>query len=530
MVKIIPTIIIIIFSLFAGWGLVHSGLPPTHDGEYHIVRFYEFDRTLRSGYFYPRWAPDLAHGNGIPLFTYVYPLPNYIASLFHLIGISFIDSFKLSMLFAVIVGAIGMYVWSRYLWGTAAGLTSAVVYTFAPYHFVDFIIRGSIGEIWALSFFPIFMYFITKAIKEKHVVSLLLSSITLAGIIFSHNILALSFAPFALSYIMFLFVYYKRSLKECSIFLLFFIFGIGLSAIFWLPALGENNYVTGLQIFDLSRNFADLYQLLIPSWGSGIYGLQIADQMSVQIGAINILVVLVSFISVFLLIKKKNNISWFIIFFLLWFVILFFLMQKISLPIWQTVPLLHYFQFPWRLLSLVILICGFLAGGVIYTFNKKYIATIIILLTVLTTYGYRFPAYYMERSDSYYITRSNFIDGTNSPGNAFSTVWLHGIPTIRGLATTNYTFTTNMPHAQLLSIPLTYFPSWQAMIDGKKTTVLNNNGLVSVYLPRGKHKVAVFFGQTQIENVASIISLLTGLLILTIFLKNWYSKRYAHRA
>src|SRR3989338_5683038 len=98
-----------VFNFFAGFALLNNGLPPTHDGEYHVIRFYEFYRMLSSGELYPRWAPDLNNGYGIPLFNYVYPLPNYIASFFHMLGVSFIDSFKLNMFFASILGAIFMY-------------------------------------------------------------------------------------------------------------------------------------------------------------------------------------------------------------------------------------------------------------------------------------------------------------------------------------------------------------------------------------------------------------------------------------
>ncbi|HYK09059.1 MAG TPA: hypothetical protein VEW42_06190, partial [Candidatus Eisenbacteria bacterium] len=96
----------IAMALLATWPLFHAGLMPTHDGEYHLIRFYEFDKILREGILYPRWAPDLLYGYGIPLFTYIYPLPNYVASFLHLFGASFLDSVKLNMAAATFSGAI----------------------------------------------------------------------------------------------------------------------------------------------------------------------------------------------------------------------------------------------------------------------------------------------------------------------------------------------------------------------------------------------------------------------------------------
>ncbi|MEK7073761.1 MAG: hypothetical protein AAB960_00340, partial [Patescibacteria group bacterium] len=58
--------------------LFGSRFIPTHDGEYHIIRFWQFFTGLASGQWFPRWAPDLNNGLGIPLFTFNYPFPSYI--------------------------------------------------------------------------------------------------------------------------------------------------------------------------------------------------------------------------------------------------------------------------------------------------------------------------------------------------------------------------------------------------------------------------------------------------------------------
>src|SRR5713226_8690802 len=92
--------IAIFISFLSVFSFLGKGLPPTHDGEYHAIRFYEFDKALRDGSFYPRWAPDLNNGFGVPLFNYVYPLPNYIAFFLNVIGFSFINAFKASMIIA----------------------------------------------------------------------------------------------------------------------------------------------------------------------------------------------------------------------------------------------------------------------------------------------------------------------------------------------------------------------------------------------------------------------------------------------
>ena len=275
-----PLLIAIVFAVITAFPLLNKGLLPTHDGEYHVIRFYEFDKTLRGGDWYPRWAPDLNYGHGIPLFNYVYPLPNYVASLLHFLGASFIDAFKINMFIATILGAIFFYLWTRIFWGNIGGAISSVFYTLSPYHLVDIYIRGSVGEVWALALFPGFLWGLTMLINTQKKIFMILSGAFFAAIIFSHNILGLMFVPFALSYALLL-LYQKKNIKKLLIYVLVtFFWGVGLSAIFWLPALLEKQYVTGLQIFTIADNFPEIYQLLLPSWGSGFSNGSIQNQMS----------------------------------------------------------------------------------------------------------------------------------------------------------------------------------------------------------------------------------------------------------
>ena len=111
--RILPFLIVLAFGFFSVLSLFHPGLPPTHDGEYHVVRFYEFNKTLLSGQLYPRWAPDLNKGYGSPILNYYYQLPNYFASFLHLLGLSFIDSFKIELILATLFGGLLFFLWAR---------------------------------------------------------------------------------------------------------------------------------------------------------------------------------------------------------------------------------------------------------------------------------------------------------------------------------------------------------------------------------------------------------------------------------
>lgn len=527
-----PFLIVIFLAFVSVSPLLHLGLPPTHDGEYHVVRFYEFDKVLREGVWYPRWAPDLNFGFGIPLFNYVYPLPNYLASFLHMFGFSFIDSFKLNMFIASMMGALFFYLWTKEFWGKEGAVISSVFYTFSPYHFVDIYVRGSVGEVWALALFPAFLWVLTEYVKRKGKVFYIFSSVFFALIILSHNILALMFAPFSISYAIFLAWRTKKTIVKVMLSLLQ---GIGLSAFFWLPALFEKKYAVGLEIYNVLSNFPDLYQLLIPSWGSGFFNDAVFEnQMSVQIGTANLLAILLSIIIFSLFKRRRDERHLTILFFLLWTSFIFFLITPYSMFTWKYVPFMNYFQFPWRFLSIIILCTSFLAGSLVYLWKSKIVAMIFIFLSLSLGIGYTKPAYYHMRDDNYYISRKNFMDGTNSPGNVFNTIWAEGnLKRERNklvdnsqvkilseqIRSADYRFVLEAISDTKVVVNTLYFPGWKTYIDNRIGSIKNNDGFISFFLSKGKHEVRVVFEDTFVRSISQVISLVSLISLFLFYLK-----------
>ena len=536
----IPLITVLIFAFIASFALLHKGLPPTHDGEYHVVRFIEFDKSLRGGSLYPRWAPDLNYGYGLPLFNYVYPLPNFYSSFLHFFGISFIDSFKLNFFTAILLAGLFFYLWTKSFFKEKGAMVGSVFYLFSPYMFVDIYIRGSVGEVWALALFPAFLWSITELLYKGKKNFLPVSIIFLALIIFSHNILALMFFPFSILYSLLLISFSKQKKSLIVNLLSLIIISLGLPAVFWLPALLETKYTVGLQIFDYKNNFPDFYQLLFPSWGSGFFGGTMENQMSVQIGVANLLAIFISIIALIKLRKKRDYRAKLLAFFIVSFFVVIFFMLRFSLPLWEKAPLMNYFQFPWRFLSLTILISSFLAAGIFSVFNKKIFFVIMLFLPFVFAFNYAHPAYYMDRADSYYATKPNFIDGTNSIGNSFNTLWFNANPVrqnskiqsnelinIKNLSISpqNYRFMTESTKSAGLTINTAYFPGWTAYIDNKQQAIeKNKGGLITLNIPSGRHSLEIKFQDTPIRMVSSLISILSFILVVTLFFKNWYIK------
>jgi hypothetical protein len=514
-------ILIVIFPLLS------SGYIPTHDGEYHIIRFMDFYRMISQGNLFPRWAPTMNSGYGIPIFNFHYPFPNYTGIILHLIGFQFVDAFKLSLALAYILSLIFSYIWLKIIFGKKAALTGSLIAAFIPYWFVDIYVRGSIGEVWSVVF--LLLAFVSI---EYNIYILLIISVAL--LILSHNIMAMIMLPIICLYI----ILRRKQMIN------YVIPGLLLTAYFWLPALVEKKYVVGLNTVDFTQYFADIPSLLMPSWGTGFPGSQTSGNiMSIQIGIIPIIIFFIGFI---LLINEGNvKLRNLIMFFFGLLIISIFLMLKVSVPIWSVFTILQYIQYPWRLLTLIIPITALICAYLIYKSNKIILACCLILLSYIISFQYFHPVIYEQRSDAYYQNRVNFTDGTSSMGNSFSTVWSNwkqnrsvgsynlenGLGHIEVLKN-NYTYKkyqANMTTDAIVSFPILYYPGWTVYIDSKPTKIdYRLSGILIVNISKGRHDIEIVFQETQIRIFADLISLVTlGSIISYILYKYTLIKNYS---
>ncbi|MFQ5576518.1 MAG: 6-pyruvoyl-tetrahydropterin synthase-related protein, partial [Anaerolineae bacterium] len=258
----------ILLALFAALPLLtHAGLPNTADGPAHLMRQVELNRAWQDGILYPRWAPDLALGHGMPLFNYAPPLLYFVTQLLHLTGLPLDASMKGSVIAAMMLYPAGMYLFARELFGGRGGLLAAAVYLYAPYRLREAYIQGNYGQFWGLAFYPLILWAFHRLVttgRRRHIPA---AALALAGLLLSHNISAMLFAPLFGLYLLLLIVKKGPSGRPglaavgAAIAL-----GLGLSAFFWLPAFGEQGLIRLAGItrgfFDFRRNFITLPELL----------------------------------------------------------------------------------------------------------------------------------------------------------------------------------------------------------------------------------------------------------------------------
>ena len=504
----------LLLSLIPLWPLFRSDFFRMHDW-LHAARLVELDTALKAGLFPPRWAPDFGWGFGMPLFHFYPPLPYYLAQLLYLIKLPAVISIKLIFGINFLAGFYFTYLWAKESWGKLAGFISGLAFVYLPYRAVQFYVRGSLAELTAMTFIPLFFY----AVKKKHT---LLIAISIAAIFLSHNVIAL----FTLLFIP---IYYLFHLKNWRQLLLSGVLAFGLSAFFILPAFFEKDLT---QVSKLAGGYSHygfhfiyLRQLFSRyfAYGGSILGPK--DDISFQLGWPHLVLI---FPAAWLFIKKRSK-ELLAIFILLGLSI--FLMTFHSKFIWDKFTLLHIAQFPWRLLAFAGTLVAFLSGSIIKLIKTKKHQLITALLVVSAiislNFSYFKPKEFNNPNDHYYTDRTRIKDnlGNVLPDYLPKTAIKPESPsqTLFDLSKTSYQFSVLKDTTQ--TINQFYFPGWQAKLDGQhiKLQPEEKTGLISFDLPAGDHQLELQLGKTPLQHIADLISLVSWLFVLGIVLKPKFS-------
>lgn len=516
--------------------LFRSGLPLTHDGQDHVARIANFYQSLADGNIIPRWAGNLNWGYGHPILMFLYPLPSFIASFFHFAGFSFVESTKIVFGLGFVLSDLFMYLWIKTLLGNKAGIASAIVYTFAPYRFVDLYVRGAIGENLAFVWLPLACFFVLRLSQKVRVGYFAGLCFSLAALILSHNALSMMFLPVIGAYAVFLVFGSKEKPRLFVLFMLSFVLGFMLSSFYWMPAFFEGKYtLRDVVIKGNLTGFSDFTRFVWSAWSYGGTG-----SLSVQIGFIQWLMILISPLIIWQFKVRHNPFFKFLGFLLLAFWASIFLMLPVSKPIYQWIPTLQKFQFVWRFLSLAIFPPAVFAGALVFLLKKKqqsFILCLIISLSLFLNRNYWQAKDFLQRQDAFFASPYAGTTDTGESAPRWSVRFMENFPTqpleiIEGSAEVDLASRKTNEHiyrvaaqkeSRLVENTL-YFPGWQVFVNGKPVPVefqdQKYRGLMTFTVPAGDSIVKVSFGETKLRRFADLISLLgLGFLVGTAILK-----------
>lgn len=505
-----------------------------------------------------RFATDLGYGYGYPIFNFYAPLAYYVGAFFLWFGATAITATKIILAIPILLSGIFMYILGRDLFGKYGGIVSATSYIYAPYHALDIYVRGDIAELWAYSFIPLVFYSAWKIAISTKRRFIFLGALAYGFLILSHNLSAFMASGFLLIFVIFLILVSLREKHTNRAYNLiyFLLLGVLLSAFYWIPALAEMNYTNVLSQIgggaDFKDHFVCIHQLWSSPWGFGGSVAGCIDGMSFKIGKFSIILVgLAIFFTALLLLRKMVD-YWYVINpkgfvfvgAVLGFLLSAFLTLEVSRPIWELIPAMAFFQYPWRFLLFVTFFSSILSGFCVWLFTKsvfieyhsKYfvysITGIVAGLIILSSYKLFEPQRITYRQNSDYTAEHALnwdiskISDEYLPKHFEKPSRASEIPNVpvellseKGqivsiIESPGFVFARLKLDAQTeVRINKAYFPFWHVSIDGEeKNVIISGKGMV-LKVPKGNHEILANLHSTLIESLSNAVSII-GLLIL----------------
>ena len=326
-------------------------------------------------------------------------------------------------------------------------------------------------------------------------------------------------------------------------------FGIGIlgSIYFWLPALLDSQLMRYDTLFNFADHYPVLRQLITPYWGYGGSHSGPDDGVSFFLGITNLLVLVggVGIIGMFY--QKLSRLKLIIIgWSLLVFVGSVFMMNFRSVPLWIYLPMLDYFQFPWRFLMMTTVSVPMMLMLLDRFKLGRWVAGLIIILAVLTTNSYFKPEHFLGRNDEYYLKRYIPIPVAQSeyyeiqeeylrlpkatqirPDKNYPVVNLSDpratqISQYNGM---NLSAIINSENGTKLQFNKYYFPGWRAWVNNQEVEIKSGepfNQMV-INIPKGQSLVDIKFTEVGHKIILDVVSLLTIIGSILILFKRKFS-------
>lgn len=381
--RLAPLAALTVLALPALWPYTHPDIARTNDSLPHYFRLVELDHLIRQGVLYPRWAPDMVHGYGYPVFNFFPSLFHYFAELLHLGGLSFLAAFETASAAALVLSAWGAFWLAREWFDETAGVIAGVAYLYSPYLLYDAHVRGAPPENLALAILPLVLLGVWR-VSRGSTVAIVWTALAFATFLLSHHGVALQASPFVLAIGLLgaatrhgfprtnthekkgsgsIRVHPRPIAHAVLRVVIALALGMALSAFFWLPALTESQFA---QVGRGTGNAGMSYQLnfLSPSDMLALPRLPIDPALLnppvvrplPHVGLALAILALPAWA------RADRSRRGLISCLALGLAAAIALISPLARPVWDSISLLRMTLFPWRLLGPTSLLISLLAG------------------------------------------------------------------------------------------------------------------------------------------------------------------------
>lgn len=512
-----------------------------------------FYNSLKEGILIPQWDSLRSAGYGSPIFMFMYILPFYIVSFFHSIGFTFIDSMKILLALSFPLSGLSMYVFIKGWFGKVPAFVASIFYLFAPYHLVDLHFRTDVGEALSFIFLPIQFLSAKKIIETGSWKWIIIGAINIILLIMSHQAISLISIFIVATYGVTLWICNKRkNIKYLWLFIFSIILGILISTFYWLPIVFEAKNIFWGNYGNVSF-IKPLTMFFYSPWKLGLLFQGPNGELSFIVGYIHWIIVIFSIV---LLVRSrvKGKLKSILIYLLISFAVTFLMMQEISKPIWDFIPLISKSQFSYRFLLFTSFFSAVMAGIIstvlIRSKKGKYVLISLCFIAIISTmlnWGHRrfIPSIddaYLKKelilsSPIFEVTIPKWADYTNF---TVKNKPISHIDILSGRAEIVEIFRNSIRHNYVIHAYTKtvfrentfYFPGWNLKINNKSHKIIYDKekyqGIITFSLPKGIYKVELAYSDTLINKISKTISLLSifGILMYVFYKLNFFQDTF----
>ena len=537
------TIIVLVTALAGGISLAAPlllpGFPLAHDAGAHPTHAFQFNRAILEGQLPVRWVEWIQHGVGQPLFNYYQVGFYYLVELVHALGLPLSLAVKLTIAVCWLSGAGFMFLLfkPRGLW---PAVLAASVFVWSPYLMLDAYVRGDYPELAAIALAPGALWSIDRLLRwgrPRHVFGL---ALVIGLLLVTHLLAAMVILPLCAAYTLARIWTDRSSSQRLHLVLTGTLLGVGLASFYLVPAIGELSAINISRLtssyFDYHQHFVSLRQWFDWSWGYGGSGAVTDHPMSIQLGVVQWLVLVSAVLLIAIAAARRRLVGTHVSLagWLAATAVSLFLMTSASTPIWESIAMLRFIQFPWRLLMLPAIACAALSALIVSMVRSRTRQALIVLAVVLlqwsVTRDYRHEAWRHQRvnmcidqsldawsaeCEGWAFRESAFDPTAASEATPSAARWSviagDGVVSPNSMKQVNLALTVHAVTPVELVINTPFSPGWRVALDDHDLApdVQPRSGYMKVAVPAGDHLVSAQFGRTPIRAFSEGLSVMS---------------------
>jgi len=534
------SLVIALLSFISVIGLfLHPGVPETFDARAHITSIAQFSTALSQGNLPVVWLGNVAN-YGAPAGLYVQQLPIYVGGLINIVLNNPYISYVTVLFLSILLSGVIFYKFLRLYVGELPSILGVVLLTFAPFRIIDIYVRGDLPEVFSSIFLPLILLCLYYFVQTKQKLAFFGLVLSITGLILSHPLAFVIYSFIFIPYFFFLlyekfhtirFLWNKEGVIYIIYFLLALALALGISSYYVIPLSVEvKKYLLYFKLpthFDKNQIFG-WQNFFSPFWDRNTSQL-------ITVGSIE----MIGFIFFLLYEGYKFRTKKFSIglaeFLVCVSVLYIFFLTKFSYFIYEHTAL-GEIQYAWRMLVGFIFLPAILFAAIAERFKKKWIIILFIIFLCLIRLPQLSGKNFTTHPNSYYDFTS-----FNVYAPYLNTIWIekpesyprkpdkgeilengNGMIVSSKVENLKRTYVIDAKERLHMIDYTFYFPGWNVYIDNKLTEIEFQNslyrGVITYYVPQGKHVVNVVFEDTLVRKAGKIISVISIILFILLVL------------